>query len=101
MVVDGSLKPGQILAQSCHSAMHFMHEHYETVKHWMLQSDYIVILEVSNEDCLKKLLHKATELGIKTAVFREPDLDNKVTAVTFEPGRSSKRLLSNLPLALS
>jgi hypothetical protein len=36
--------------------------------------------------------------GIKFTLFREPDLNNEITAVAFEPSDSSRKLTSSCPL---
>jgi hypothetical protein len=33
-------------------------------------------------------------------VFREPDINNEITAIAVEPSEKSRKLCSNLPLAL-
>ena len=76
-----------------------MNEHTKLTKIWIFESNYIVILETSEED-LYKLIEKASRHGIKHAYFCEPDLDNQITAVVLEPGNKSKKLCSNFPLAL-
>jgi hypothetical protein len=53
---------------------------------------------VDNEIQLKSLIDKAEQIGICSSVFKEPDLDNQVTAVAFEPGELSKRLSKRLRL---
>jgi len=50
---------------------------------------------------LKKLLEKVKQNGdIKFTEFYEPDIGNKLTAITLEPGIIAKKLTSNLPLML-
>jgi len=44
------------------------------------------------------LITKAILTGIKHTVFREPDIDNQITAVAFEPSEASKKLTSSCPL---
>jgi len=38
--------------------------------------------------------------NIKYSIFREPDIDNQITAIAIEPSDKTRRLLSNLPLML-
>ncbi len=90
-----------MLAQTCHALSEFENLHTNIYRKWYTESNYIVCLEIENENKLKALLHEAEMLGIKVAPFYEPDLDNQLTAVTFEPGADSKRLLRKLPLAMS
>ncbi len=66
----------------------------------MFNSNYIAVLNVANEYELHNLIEKAISAGIKFSVFREPDIDNQITAITFEPGIKSKKLCANLKLAL-
>ena len=55
---------------------------------------------MNNEQELMNLINRASEKGIKYSVFREPDIDNQITAIALEPGLDSKKLCSNLRLAL-
>ena len=66
----------------------------------MLNSNYIAILNVANEYELNNLIERAINSGIKFSVFKEPDIGNQITAITFEPGLKSKKLCANLKLAL-
>lgn len=75
-------------------------EHYEIHKQWFETSNYLGFLSVSNEIELNKLIEKAHSRGIKLSVFREPDIDNQITAIAIEPGVKSRKLCSNLKLAL-
>lgn len=100
MVTRSDLPAGAQVAQSCHAAFHFSREHSEITEHWMKCSDYIACLAAKNEIDLVKLIKRAEEKGIKYSVFREPDLNNELTAVALEPGLASKKLCSNFGLAL-
>lgn len=55
---------------------------------------------MKDESDLNKLIEKALLNNIKFSVFREPDIDNQITAITLEPSLISKKLCSNLKLAL-
>lgn len=63
-------------------------------------SNYIAILQVDNEIKLIELIEKASSRDMAIAIFKEPDMDNKITAVALEPGEKSKKLCSNYKLAL-
>jgi len=58
-------------------------------------------LSVPDEPSLLKLKKKAEIRGLTYSVFQEPDIDNQVTAIALEPGEKSRKLCSNLPLALN
>jgi peptidyl-tRNA hydrolase len=90
-----------MLAQGIHAAILFTKEHCEISDEWHRDSDYVAVLETKNESELSFLADKAASMGIKYSVFREADMDNQITAVAFEPGEASKRLLRKLSLAMS
>lgn len=75
-------------------------EHPDTNKEWFEKSNYLGFLSVSNEEELLGLAEKANSLGIECSIFREPDVDNQATAIAIAPGNKSKKLCSNLKLAL-
>lgn len=75
-------------------------EYPEIHKQWFETSNYLGFLSVSNEIELNKLIEKAQSRGIKFSVFREPDIDDQITAIALEPGILSKKLCSNIKLAL-
>jgi hypothetical protein len=58
------------------------------------------LLSVTNEGELKNLIEQATARNIAVSIFREPDVDNQITAIALAPGQESKKLCSRLPLAL-
>lgn len=94
------MSAGAKLAQSVHAAFRFAQEHPHLTEDWMKNSEYICVLEIENEMELEKLLGKARETNVATSVFNEADLDNSLTAIALAPGSESKRLCSQLPLAL-
>lgn len=58
------------------------------------------MLSVNNEEELLQLIEKASSKHIAFSIFFEPDLKYAITAVAFEPGKQTKKLLSNVKLAL-
>lgn len=83
-----------------HAAIQFAMEHPEINKDWFTNSNYLGFLSVTNEYELHQLIEKALLHGIKISIFREPDIGNQITAIALAPGSKSKKLCSNLPLAL-
>ena len=86
--------------QSIHAAIQFKFEHPEISINWFENSNYLGLLSVENEGELIALTEQAKELGISYSIFREPDIDNQITAIALAPGPKSKKLCSRLPLAL-
>jgi hypothetical protein len=84
--------------QSAHAAIDFQHEHVDISKQWQTQSNYLALLTVADEQELIKLISKAILMGIKHTIFREPDLNNEITAVALEPSELSKKITSSCPL---
>ncbi len=100
VITRRDLDPGYQAVQGQHAAIDFILEHPEISKHWHKVSNYLGFLSVENECQLFKLLEWAAALDIKFTMFKEPDIDNELTAIALEPGEKTKRLCSHLPLAL-
>lgn len=83
-----------------HALRQFTAEHPDIDKIWFEQSNYLGLLSVKNEEELVKLMEEATSKEISFSIFREPDIDNQITAIALSPGPKSKKLCSRLPLAL-
>lgn len=79
--------------------MEFCLKHPELTREWHDKSNYIVILAVDNEDELASIIQRANARGILHTYFREPDLDNAITAVVLEPSLDSRKLSSHIKLA--
>lgn len=58
------------------------------------------MLTVKNEQELNILISKLEKFKINFSVFREPDIDNQVTAICIEPSEASRRITSSLPKML-
>lgn len=84
--------------QSAHAAIDFQYQHPAEATNWFKNSNYLALLTVKDEESLKDLIIKATMRGIKHTIFREPDLDNQITAIALEAGVSSQKLTSSLQL---
>ncbi len=100
VITRADLEPGYQAVQSMHALRQFTAEHPEIDKAWFEQSNYLGLLSVQNEQELMQLLERAAEQGISASAFREPDIDNQMTAIALSPGPKSKKLCSRLPLAL-
>jgi len=98
IVVRNDIKPGLMVAQSCHALRAFVEEHPDVDKEWFATSNNIVCLEVANEVELQALVDRVAGADVEVSTFTEPDLDDQMTAAAFGPRAAA--LLSNLPLAL-
>lgn len=94
------LTPGQQAVQGKHSLVQFFIMHPEIIQKWHKESNYIVFLQADDEEHLGQLMADAFQMGIYCAPFYEPDMNQDLTAVTFEPILKSRDLLKSLPLAL-
>jgi len=65
-----------------------------------MKNPYLAVLSAQDENSLKQLIKKAKEKDIKMSIFREPDINNAITAITLEPSDATRKLTSSLPLAL-
>lgn len=83
-----------------HAAIQFGFEHPDINKNWFYNSNYIGLLSVDKESDLIEIIKKAQEQKIAFSVFREPDVDNEITAIALEPGSRTKKLCSRISLAL-
>lgn len=97
-ITRSDLTYGQQAVQSTHAAINFVFEHRGRVGPWFEKSNYLVQLSVSNENELLKLIEKCEKLGLTYTAFREPDLNDSITAIAIEPSPITKKVVSSLPL---
>lgn len=100
IAVRSDLSPGLQLAQAVHAAFQFFSEWPSLARAWTEDSNFLVVVAVSDEAALADLATTAVEEGIVRTIVREPDLDNAITAVALQPGADARRLCAQLPLAL-
>lgn len=101
LVVRGDLPPGRQVAQACHAARQFMEDHPLTERQWFETSNTLAVLSVPDLGALLAFWGRTEMLGLRSSLFREPDLGDEPTALALEPGKFSQRLCQCLPLALS
>jgi peptidyl-tRNA hydrolase len=87
---------GQQAAQIIHAVVDYCSKH--DYKEWMEVSNYVVVLCAPDEEHLEKILEKAISRDLSVGFFREPDLDDQLTAIVLEPGPRGRKLCSSLPL---
>lgn len=90
---------GLQVAQTTHAALHFFQNYPEITQDWIRSSNYIACLAVKDENQLLNLLELAQKRGIKHYAFYEPDINNQLTAICFEPTQEARKITSNIPLA--
>lgn len=89
---------GYKAVQSTHAAINFTFEHPSRAGPWFKDSNYLVQLEVENEQKLKELIQKCRKKQLYYTIFREPDIGNEITAIAIEPSPLTQKLVSHLPL---
>lgn len=94
------MTPAYQAVQGGHALAEFCLEHTDIANSWHKNSNYLAYLSVKDESDLLFLIEKAHSRGISISIFREPDIDNQVTAIAIEPSGEARRLCRNLPCAL-
>lgn len=101
IAVRADLPPGLQAAQAVHAAFQFYDEWPCRARTWLRKSNYLVVVNVPDEDALLALSAEAT-LGEDLEVTKvyEPDLGDEFTAIAIQPGEVAQRLCARFPLAL-
>jgi tRNA G37 N-methylase TrmD len=98
LVTRADLPHGQQAIQSAHALREFSEHHPEIDREWYRTSNTLIMKAVPNEAALHDLMDRARKRGIHFSSFREPDRNDELTAIAFEP--RGKALVQGLPLAL-
>lgn len=99
LVTHAHLSPGYQTAQTAHVIAEWAIKNPEKAKQWDTQSGSLICLETPDAETLTELTVQADKLGLSYTIFREPDIGDEITAVLFEPGAETVRLLANFPCA--
>lgn len=86
---------GAQLAQATHAAIDWQWAQPELARKWHQESNTIVILTAADEAELQQLASTAPGPCVQ---FREPDLQNQLTAIALS--QEAKAALRHLPLAM-
>lgn len=90
---------GNQLSQAMHAAIDYCMQHKPQT--WWTSSNTLVVMQIKDEAELLKLYDRAVGRGVKCTLFREPDMDNRATALALDPeDENSAKLTSSLPLAM-
>lgn len=92
------LSAGQQAVQSTHAAIDFTFEYPNKASPWHKTSNYLVMVSVQNEEALKEFIKRCEYKLLDYTVFREPDINNEITAIAIEPCSETRKLVSKLPL---
>lgn len=98
IVTRRDLSLGYQAVQAAHAAIDFQHEYPREANDWHKTSNYLIFLTVADEKQLRLLILQAAKRGIKIKAFREPDINNELTAIALEPSEESRKLTSSFPL---
>lgn len=95
MLVCGDLSLAQQMCQAVHAA----HESGIHLSDKNNGISSVVICSVPSEDDLLKADFDLKRRGIRSVIFKEPDLENRATALATEPLNGEfRKLLSRYPL---
>jgi peptidyl-tRNA hydrolase len=100
IVTRRDLRPGLQAAQACHAVTDLILTYPEEAQKWREDSNFLIVLSVENEQELCELAIELARTNMHWCKFREPDMNNELTALAVLPDKYSEKFFRNLPLAL-
>lgn len=94
LIVRADLSAAQQAVQAAHALQAFNLQHERAARTWAAGSNTLALLAVENEAQLAELAARAETFGVRCSLFREPDLDDSLTAIAISP--DGKRLTRGL-----
>jgi hypothetical protein len=101
LVTRADLPAGAQAVQAAHAFRELAERFPAEERAWYRTSNHIALLAARDERDLTRLLREAIDRDVPVASFREPDLDNALTAIALAPCARAKAICRRLPLALS
>ncbi len=95
-VVRADLPIGAHTPQAMHAMRTFVRAHPTIEAEHDKTSGVFAVLSIANQGELLLLMNRASDYNIAYSEFVEPDLDNAVTAATFEPSAAARWLTRHL-----
>lgn len=89
-----------MIAQSGHAIAEFSNKFKNIFEQWHSESNYLIILEIDNEEKLQRLYYKLQDNGADVVAFNEPDIDNQLTAICYYGTPELRKYTDKLNLAL-
>lgn len=90
---------GNQLSQAMHAAIDYCMKNRP--EDWWSASNTLVVMQVKDEQELLLVQQRAEKRGVKYALFHEPAMENRATAMALDPDdENSSKITSSLPLAM-
>ena len=99
-VTRQDITAGYQVVQTAHAIADFAYDHPDIFRQWKSESNSIITLAVKDEQSLIDLYLKIKEKTPYISAFREPDVDDQMTAFCVYGTSDIRKMLSNIPLAL-
>ena len=100
VIVRKDIPNGLMIAQAGHSIVEFSKKFNNLYNDWHNNSNYLIVLEINDEERLQRLFYKLQDNGANVVAFYEPDIDNQLTSICYYGTPEMRKLTQNLDLAL-
>ena len=99
IIVRADLSPSYQAVQSSHALTDLVFQNIKDMLTWHRNSNTIVLLSVPNERALLDVEDQLKDAGMRFASFREPDIQNELTAIALLPCEDAKQFCKQFKLA--
>ena len=89
-----------MIAQSGHAIAEFSNKFSNMFNCWHNNSNYLIVLEIDNEEKLQRLFYKLQDNGANVVAFTEPDIQDQLTSICYYGTPELRKLTEKLDLAL-